>query len=136
MSLVNKFIEFSKEQDIKTEDLYQEQGDGFSVISFNENGEPGILYNIAIVFYDNDDDVEIYIRKQISNTGTVNIFNRVKVFNYVNDLNAEYRGVTFFLEDGLVVLKTYIQANGDIEKVLRQMVGGMQIASEVFPKIK
>lgn len=130
MSLVNKFIEFSKKQGIKTEDLYQEQGDGFSVISFYENGEPDIVYNIALVFYDNNDDVEIYIRKQINDTDIV------KVFNYVNNLNAEYRGVTFFLEDGLVVLKTYIQVNGDIIKVLRQIVDGMQIASEVFPKIK
>ena len=130
MSLVNKFIKFAKKQGIKTEDLYQEQGEGFSVISFGESGEPGIVYNIALVFYDNNDDVEIYIRKQI------NDIDIVKVFNYVNNLNAEYRGVTFFLENGLVVLKTYIQVNGNVEKVLRQMVGGMQIASEVFPKIK
>lgn len=130
MSLVNKFIKFAKKQGINTKDLYQEQGDGFSVISFGESGEPGIVYNIALVFYDNNDDVEIYIRKQINDTDIV------KVFNYVNNLNAEYRGVTFFLENGLVVLKTYIQANDDVEKVLRQMIGGMQIASEVFSKIK
>lgn len=130
MSLVSKFIEIAKEQGIKTEDLYQEQGDGFSIISFGESGEPDIVYNIALVFYDNNDDVEIFIRKQIDDTDIV------KVFNYVNNLNAEYRGVTFFLENGLVVLKTYIQANDDVEKVLRQMIGGMQIASEVFPKIK
>lgn len=129
MSLVSKFIEIAKEQGIKPEDLYQEQGDGFSIISFGESGEPGIVYNIALVFYDNNEDVEIFIRKQIDDTDIV------KVFNYVNNLNAEYRGVTFFLENGLVVLKTYIQANDDVEKVLRQMIGGIQIASEVFPKI-
>lgn len=130
MSLLQDFIEVSKEQGINTADLYQEQGDGFSIVSFGESGERNIIYNIALVFYDNDDDVEVFIRKQINDEEIV------KVFNQINNLNAEYRGVTFYLEDKIVVLKSYVQAKGKIEVALKQMVGCMQIAQEVFPGIK
>lgn len=130
MSLFNDFIKVSKEQGIQTEDIYQEREDGFSIVSFGETGEPDVIYNIAIVFYDNDDDVELYIRKQINDE------NVVKVFNQINNLNAEYRGITFYLEDGIVVLKSYVQARESVEAVLKQMVGCMQIATEVFPNIK
>ena len=82
MSLLQDFIEVSKEQGINTADLYQEQGDGFSIVSFGESGERNIIYNIALVFYDNNDDVEVFIRKQINDDEIV------KVFNQVNNLNA------------------------------------------------
>lgn len=130
MSLLQDFIEVSKEQGINTEDLYQEQGEGFSIVSFGETGEKDIIYNVALVFYDNNDEVEIFIRKQINDDEIV------KVFNQINNLNAEYRGVTFYLENKIVALKSYVQVNGKIEIALKQMVGCMQIAQDVFPKIK
>lgn len=130
MSLLQDFIKVSKEQGINTEDLYQEKGNGFSIISFGETGEQNIIYNIALVFYDNDDDVELFIRKQIDDSEVV------KVFNQVNNLNAEYRGMSFYLEDSIVVLKSYVQANGNVENVLRHMVGCMQVATVEFSKIK
>lgn len=130
MSLLQDFIKVSKEQGINTEDLYQEKGDGFSIVSFGEAGEQNIIYNIALVFYDNDDDVELFIRKQIDDSDVV------KVFNQVNNLNAEYRGMSFYLEDSIIVLKSYLQANENVENVLRQMVGCMQVATEEFSKIK
>ena len=83
-----------------------------------------------MVFYDNNDDVEIFIRKQIDDRDVV------KVFNQVNNLNAEYRGISFYLEDSIIVLKSYIQANENVENVLRQMVGCTQVATEEFSKIK
>ena len=112
MSLLQDFIKVSKEEGINADDLYQEQGEGFSIVSFGEMGEKDIIYNIAMVFYDNNDDVEVFIRKQINDDEIV------KVFNQVNNLNAEYR------------------VNGSIEIALKQMVGCMQIAQDVFPEIK
>ena len=130
MSLLQDFIKVSKEEGINADDLYQEQGEGFSIVSFGEMGEKDIIYNIAMVFYDNNDDVEVFIRKQINDDEIV------KVFNQVNNLNAEYRGVTFYLEDKIIVLKSYVQVNGSIEIALKQLVGCMQIAQDVFPEIK
>lgn len=130
MSLLQDFIKVSKKQGINTEDLYQEKGNGFSIVSFGEEGEQNIIYNIALVFYDNDNDVELFIRKQIDDSDVV------KVFNQVNNLNAEYRGMSFYLEDSIIVLKSYLQANENVENVLRQMVGCMQVATEEFSKIK
>lgn len=130
MSLLQDFVNVSKEQGINTEDLYHEKGNGFSIVSFGEEGEQNIIYNIALVFYDNNDDVEIFIRKQIDDSDVV------KVFNQVNNLNAEYRGISFYLEDSIIVLKSYIQANENVENVLRQMVGCTQVATEEFSKIK
>ena len=83
-----------------------------------------------MVFYDNNDDVELFIRKQIDDSKVV------KVFNQVNNLNVEYRGMSFYLEDSIIVLKSYLQANGNVENVLRHMVGCMQVATEEFSKIK
>ena len=87
-------------------------------------------WSVSLVFYDNNDDVELFIRKQIDDSKVV------KVFNQVNNLNVEYRGMSFYLEDSIIVLKSYLQANGNVENVLRHMVGCMQVATEEFSKIK
>ena len=87
-------------------------------------------WSVSLVFYDNNDDVELFIRKQIDDSKVV------KVFNQVNNLNVEYRGMSFYLEDSIIVLKSYLQANGNVENVLRHMVGCMQVATEEFLKIK
>jgi len=56
------------------------------------------------------------------------------VLQKVNELNFEYRGINFFLRDGLVTGKSYVEAHGDIEVVLKQMLQTMRVASEEFSK--
>jgi hypothetical protein len=130
MGLLQDFLNVAREQGINVKNMHQEKGNGFTVVSFGEQGECNVVYNIALVFYDNNDDVEIFVRKRINDD------NIVQVFNQVNNLNAEYRGVTFYLENGVIVLKSYIQVKGNVRSVLEQMVNQKQTAIEEFSKIK
>ena len=47
-------------------------------------------------------------------------------------LNSEYSGMTFFLDDGILSLKSLCLADGDIETVLYQMVQNIEIAEIEF----
>ena len=65
MNTLKAFYDYATSQGIDKNAIYEKKGDGFVVISFPERGEKDCIYNIAIVFYENDDDVEIYVRKPI-----------------------------------------------------------------------
>jgi len=128
MNLVNDFMEFAKEQQLNEEDIFTEKAEGYTVISFGEEGEVGVIYNVALVLYDDNNTTEIYVRKAIE------VQNLLDVLQKVNELNFEYRGINFFLRDGLVTGKSYVEAHGDIEVVLKQMLQTMRVASEEFSK--
>lgn len=134
MSLVTEFKNTAAELGINKCDFYEENGQEYTILSFSEIGEKTLIktipYNVALVFYSNDNEVEIFVRKKIESK------NIVQVFNQVNNLNAEYRGVAFYLEDTSVVIKSYVQTEGNIEKLLKQMVSQVDIAKEEFKKIK
>ena len=114
--------------------IFEENGQGYTILSFSEIGKKTLIktipYNVALVFYSNDNEVKIFVRKKIEpkNIG--------QVFNQVNNLNAEYRGVTFYLEDKSVVIKSYVQTASNLEKLLKQIVSQLDIAKEEFKKIK
>ena len=134
MSLINEFKKTATELGINMDNFYEEKGNGYTILSFSEIGEKKLMktisYNVALVFYSNDNEVEIFVRKKIEPK------NIVQVFNQVNNLNAEYRGVACYLEDTSVVIKSYVQTEGNIEKLLKQMVCQVDIAKEEFTKIK
>ena len=54
MSLLNQFYEYVESQGINKENIDEQKGDRFTLVSFGEEGEKGTIYNIAIVFYDDD----------------------------------------------------------------------------------
>lgn len=126
MSLLNDFFKFAKEQGISEEDIYKEKGEGYTIVSFGEQGEEDVIYNISLILYDDNNTVEIYIRKQI------NVDDLFDVLKRTNNLNAEYMGVAFFVEDGIISTKSVCSTNGDIEIALKQMVQNMQIAASEF----
>ncbi len=128
MKLVEGFMKFAEEQNINANDIFTDKGDGYTIISFGEEGEPGIVYNVALILYDDDNQAEVYVRK------SVNTSNMLDVLTKLNKLNNDYRGVSFFANDGLVNIKSYCEANGDIEVVLKQMLQTMRVASEEFSK--
>lgn len=134
MSLITEFKNTATELGINTEDFYEEKGNGYTILSFSEIGEKKLMktipYNVALVFYSNDNEIEIFVRKKINNK------NMIQVFNQVNNLNAEYRGIAFYLENESVVLKSYVQTEGNIEKLLKQMVSCVDVAKEEFVKVK
>lgn len=129
MKTLKAFYDYATSQGIDKNAIYEEKGDGFVVISFPERGEKDCIYNIAIVFYENDDDVEIYVRKPISN------YDEYKLLKRLNVLNCEYTDVTFFIDDDMLSLKSFLSSQGDVEKVLIKMVTDVQLAQEEFVKI-
>lgn len=128
MKLLNDFYEYAKSLGIGKEHIYEEEGEGFTLVSFGEEGEPGVIYNIALVFYDND-TVEVYVRKQLKEFDTLNVLTQI------NEWNAEYCGVTFVLEDDMVMVKSYCDTKGDIQAALKEMVQDMQLAKRMFRRI-
>ena len=119
MKLFNDFLKFTKEQGIALEDIYQEKGDEYSMVSFGEQGKEDVIYN-------DDVSAEIYIRKQIDTEDLLSVLQQI------NRLNSEYSGMTFFLDDGILSLKSLCLADGDIETVLYQMVQNIEIAEIEF----
>lgn len=99
------------------------------VVSFPERGEKDCIYNIAIVFYENDNDVEIYVRKPISD------FDELTLLRKLNSLNCEYTDVTFLVDDNMLTLKSYLLSQGKLENVLIKMVSDVQLAQTEFVRI-
>jgi len=120
------FYEYATSQGIDKQAIYEEKGDGFVVISFPEQGEKDCIYNIAIVFYDNDDDVEIYVRKPIKN------FDELTLLRKLNALNCEYTDVTFLIDDNMLTVKSFLSSQGDLNKILIKIVADVQLAQAEF----
>lgn len=129
MSLVNDFYKYTDQIGISKDDIYKETGDGFTLISFGEEVEQGSVFNVALVIYDNDDSVEVYIRKQINCTDELGLLRKL------NNMNAEYCGASFFTENNVVSIKSYCKTNGNLDIALAQMIQNMQVAKEEFTKL-
>mgnify|MGYP000218288002 CR=1 FL=1 len=129
LSILKAFYDYVTSQGIDKKAIYEEKGDGFVVISFPEKGEKDCIYNIAIVFYENDDDVEIYVRKPIKD------FDELTLLRKLNVLNCEYADVTFLIDDNMLTVKSFLSSQGDIKKVLIKMVADVQLAQAEFVKI-
>lgn len=129
MSILKAFYDYVTSQGIDKKAIYEEKGDGFVVISFPEKGEKDCIYNIAIVFYENNDDVEIYVRKPIKD------FDELTLLRKLNVLNCEYTDVTFLIDDNMLTVKSFLSSQGDIKKVLIKMVADVQLAQAEFVKI-
>lgn len=128
MRLLQDFMDFAIEQGVNTEDIYQDSGENYEILSFGEQAEDETIYNVTLVFYEDENTVEIYIRKQIDDT---NLF---EVLQKINALNAEYIGISFFVDDNIISCKSVSYSNGNVENVIRQMVENMQVASAEFVK--
>lgn len=123
------FYDYTTSQGIDTNAIYEEKGDGFVVVSFPEKGEKDCIYNIAIVFYENDDDVEIYVRKPIKD------FDELTLLRKLNVLNCEYTDVTFLIDDNMLTVKSFLSSQGDLNKILIKMVADVQLAQAEFINI-
>ena len=129
MKVLNDFYEYVTSQGIDKNAIYEEKGEGFIVVSFPERGEKDCIYNIAIVFYENANDVEIYVRKSIKD------FDELTLLRKLNALNCEYTDVTFFVDDNMLTVKSYLSSQGKLENVLIKMVSDVQLAQTEFVRI-
>ncbi|MFI3200277.1 MAG: hypothetical protein R3Y54_01955 [Eubacteriales bacterium] len=128
MKLVTDFYNYIEKIGIQKDAIYEENGNEFTLVSFSEEGEKELAYNIALVLYSNDDIVEIYIRKPIQENYELSILKRL------NLLNSEYCGVTFCYENDIVCVKSCCKTSGNIEIAFAQLVQNMQLAKTEFPK--
>lgn len=129
LKILNDFYNYVESQGIDKNAIYEEGGEGFVVVSFPERGEENRIYNIAIVFYENDNDVEIYVRKSIKD------FDELTLLRKLNALNCEYTDVTFFVDDNMLGVKSYLSSQGKLENVLIKMVSDVQLAQTEFVRI-
>lgn len=131
MKILDDFYAYVVSQEIDKNAIYEERGDGFVVVSFPERGEKDCIYNIAIVFYENENenDVEIYVRKPIKD------FDELTLLRKLNTLNCEYTDVTFFVDDNMLTVKSYLSSQGKLENVLIKMVSDVQLAQTEFVRI-
>ena len=129
LKILDDFYAYVVSQEIDKNAIYEERGDGFVVVSFPERGEKDCIYNIAIVFYENENDVEIYVRKPIKD------FDELTLLRKLNTLNCEYTDVTFFVDDNMLTVKSYLSSQGKLENVLIKMVSDGQLAQTEFVRI-
>ena len=129
LKTLNDFYDYVTSQGIDKNAIYEETGEGFAVVSFPERGEKDFRYNIAIVFYENDNDVEIYVRKPIKD------FDELTLLRKLNSLNCEYTDVTFLVDENMLTVKSHLLSQGKLENVLIKMVSDVQLAQTEFIKI-
>lgn len=73
-----------------------------------------------------DNIAEIYIRKHVS------VEDKLSVFEKLNLFNSKYRGMSFFLDNEMVCVKSYCATGGDIQVALLMLARNMETAQELF----
>lgn len=129
LKILDDFYAYVVSQEIDKNAIHEERGDGFVVVSFPERGEKDCIYNIAIVFYENENDVEIYVRKPIKD------FDELTLLRKLNTLNCKYGDVTFLVDDNMLTVKSYLSSQGKLKNVLIKMVSDVQLAQTEFVRI-
>ena len=129
MSTLKAFYKYISSQGLDKSVIHEEKGDGFVVVLFPEGDDKGNIYDIAVVFYDNNDDTEIYVRKPVKN------YDELTLLRKINTLNCEYSDVTFLVDDNMLTIKSYISSQGKLKRILAKMVSDVQLAQEEFVKI-
>lgn len=129
MNLVEAFYRYTEKLEINKENIHEEKGDGFTLLSFGEQGEPNIIYYVIMLMYDDNDAVEVYIRKNVEKD------DELSVLQQLNRMNAEYCGMSFFKQENAVNVKIYCKTGGKLEVVLERLVQGMDVAKTEFPNI-
>lgn len=128
MKLYDQFLNFAKINGINMNEVYHQREEGCDLVSFAEkaNKDNNSIYNVVFVFYDEDNIAEIYIRKHVS------VKDKLSIFEKLNLLNSKYRGMSFFLDNEMVCVKSYCATGGDIQVALLMLARNMETAQELF----
>lgn len=125
MGLQSEFLAYAEEVGIHKEDLKTEQGDGYSAVIFGEEGDAGTVYTVMLVFYEDDNEVEIYIGKEVTPVDDL-----LGLLKRLNELNIDYRGITFLYQADMATLKTRFYAEGELQAVLVSLTMSMEVAKK------
>lgn len=123
MTLVEGFIDFCKQQDIKKSDVQTYRMEDATVFSFAEQSDEQVNYNVLLILYDDNKSADIWVRKPITNAN---------ILHKLNDLNMDYRFYTFVSTDDTLVLKGSVNTNSDINVVLKEWLQIQRIAKKEF----
>lgn len=129
MKILDDFYAYVVSQGIDKNAIDEKRGDGCVVVSFPERGEKDCIYIISIAFYENENDVEIYVRKPIKD------FDELTLLRKLNTLNCKYEDVTFLVDDNMLTVKSYLSSQGKLGNVLIKMVSDVQLAQTEFVRI-
>ena len=124
MNLYERFIDFTKENEIETRDLGHQREDGYDLVVFGKTANKD--NKIVFIFYDNDNLVDFYIIK------SVKVKNRVYILERLNDRNSQFRAASFFLNGNLACMKSYCATGGYIRAAIMMMEKSMERAQEAF----
>lgn len=124
MNLYERFIDFTKENEIETRDLGHQREDGYDLVVFGKTANKD--NKIVFIFYDNDNLVDFYIVK------SVKVKNRVYILERLNDRNSQFRAASFFLNGNLACMKSYCATGGYIRAAIMMMEKSMERAQEAF----
>lgn len=126
--MYERFIDFTKENEIETRDLGHQREDGYDLVVFGKtaNKDNGLIYKIVFISYDNDNLVDFYIIK------SVKVKNRVYILERLNDRNSQFRAASFFLNGNLACMKSYCATGGYIRAAIMMMEKSMERAQEAF----
>ena len=129
LSTLKAFYKYISSQGLDKNLIYEEKGEGFVVVSFPEKDDMSNVYDIAIVFYDNNDDIEIYVRKPIKD------YDELTLLRKINTLNCEYSAATFLVDNNMLTVKSHISSQGKLKRILAEMLLDVQLAQKEFVKM-
>lgn len=129
MTLYEQFNSFIKDIGLDLDNIYHEKKEDYEIISFYEEVKNGQVFNVTLVIYNDQDTVEIYIRKQINTSDTLDLYKKI------NQMNIDYRDMSFFYEESYLVVKSQCTTNGNFEKVIEKMMVNIQVAEKEFENI-
>ena len=126
MNLYAQFDYFVRENGLDPAAVAHQKADGYEMVTFTEEWEEGKPLQVSLVLYDDQNTVEIYTRRPVEESDTLDVYRKV------NRLNAQYRGLTFFTEEGSLILKTECATLGNLDIALSQMLRDLQLATQLF----
>lgn len=124
MSLIKDLHKELNNLGVFEESIYESKEDGYTMVVFNEIDE-GTRYNIMFAVMSDNNRVEVYVRKRIKVESDT--------LEKVNDLNANYSGITFFVDrPDILSVKTLCFTDGDIKVAMVNMLSCLNTATEEF----
>lgn len=130
MKLVDDFLNIAKELDVDTSTMYQEKHDEYQLLTFKEEISDGVVFHIVFIFYNDEENVEVYVRQKFESV------DELKILKALNQLNARYSGLSFYLDEDYVCTKSLCMCDHKIEPVIATMMQQIDSAKTEFAALK
>lgn len=126
MKLLNEFYEYAKSLGLNMADMYTQEDETVTLVSFPEKLDAEKLLYISLAFRKDADKIEVYARKDYESEMDIDLLQRI------NLLNLDYSGVTFFVAGGMVSLRIVLEEANTIDDLVAKILMAITIATETF----